>query len=332
MILRKPSWFALLALSQNVIAQIAPEITTVAPGYNLIAKLPCVGCPFMYQDTSAGQYGPWITREDGNALLLNISLPFDSAYLSINNGPLLSSSKSTPIIYAPQVLLDTSESDLSRLIETDQLDAPGGASFGLSYVYSLRRLAKSQALLFQFDVLQLWTKLPGSDFTFRLRSDEQKVLEVVLLPRPVLSPGDPGHAFEIVRAELVPRLKTTRAKNVQTMNFDEHDSHGKIGTPSHLLSTTSDSLLEHITSGVWSLFIFILALIGLFVVLCLFCIFGCGCGADEYEKAQTGKKRGSRRQGSWSGNDVEKAKGKFMSAEELGIRSAGRVVGVGKSD
>lgn len=31
-------------------------------------------------------------------------------------------------------------------------------------------------------------------------------------------------------------------------------------------------------------------------------------------------------------NDVEKAKGRFMSADELGMRSGARVVGLGKRD
>lgn len=50
-------------------AEVAPEITTVAEGYNVIAKVPCVECPFLYQDTSKGNDAPWTQRKDANALV-----------------------------------------------------------------------------------------------------------------------------------------------------------------------------------------------------------------------------------------------------------------------
>lgn len=63
------SLVAALLLSKNVVAKVAPEITTVVEGYNIIAKLPCKACPFIYQDTSRGSDEPWKTREDENALV-----------------------------------------------------------------------------------------------------------------------------------------------------------------------------------------------------------------------------------------------------------------------
>jgi hypothetical protein len=114
------------------------------------------------------------------------------------------------------------------------------------------------------------------------------------------------------------------------MSFLKWDSHGQVGTPSHLVNAASDSLVTYISSGAWALFVFVLAIVGLFVVLCLFCIFAFG-GGDEYGNAQKGKK-GVRRSGSWSGRDVESGKGRFRSAEELGLKAGGRVVGVGKRD
>jgi hypothetical protein len=83
------------------------------------------------------------------------------------------------------------------------------------------------------------------------------------------------------------------------------------------------------------LFIFILAIMALFIVVCLFCIFGFGWHKDDYAEAQHGKRRSSGRSGSgkgaWGGNDVEAAR-RFKSPEELGLRGSGRVVRVGKSD
>lgn len=139
-------------------------------------------------------------------------------------------------------------------------------------------------------------------------------------------------SYEIVRARLVPRssLPTSNSRVVQTMRFHEWDAHGQKGTPSHLIAKTSDASLAWITSGVASLFLFILAVIALFVVLCLFLVFGCGClSGDEYERAQSGKRRGGGGMG-----DVERGKGRFLSAEELGLARGGegRVVGVGKRE
>jgi hypothetical protein len=50
-------------------ADVAPEITVLAEGYNLIAKLPCVGCPFVYRDPLSTEYLGWKTREEENALV-----------------------------------------------------------------------------------------------------------------------------------------------------------------------------------------------------------------------------------------------------------------------
>jgi hypothetical protein len=71
MILRITTLLAALSLGKSACAKVAPEITIVSEGYNIIAKLPCVGCPFLYQDTSDGQNGPWKTRSDENALVWN---------------------------------------------------------------------------------------------------------------------------------------------------------------------------------------------------------------------------------------------------------------------
>ncbi|KAH7380417.1 hypothetical protein DE146DRAFT_671398 [Phaeosphaeria sp. MPI-PUGE-AT-0046c] len=327
MILRITTFIVATLILSKVQAEVAPEITTLAEGYNVVAKLPCIGCPFLYQDSTSGQDEGWKVREDENALLLNISLPLDSAYLSINTANLLTPSAILPHIYATQILLDTSPTTLSALIDTGSLENPGSAYFGLSYTYSLRRLKDSQARVFTFDVLEAWTDLASPPKTVTLDNDKQKVLEIVLLDRPIMSPGDMNPTYEIVRAQLVPRASTPLVR-ARTMRFHEWDVHGQKGTPAHLVAKTSDASLAWITSGVWSLLLFIMAVIALFVVLCLFLVFGCGCfGGDEYEQAQSGKKRGGAM------NDVERGKGRFLSADELGIRGVGgRVVGVGKRE
>jgi hypothetical protein len=73
MILRILSLLASSSLLRYVHADIAPEITTLAEGYNILAKLPCVNCPFLYQDTASGENKPWGKRQDGNALVFPLS-------------------------------------------------------------------------------------------------------------------------------------------------------------------------------------------------------------------------------------------------------------------
>lgn len=158
----------------------------------------------------------------------------------------------------------------------------------------------------------------------KLDDRAQTMLEVVLLQRPLLSAGDLGHVHEIVRTSLVPR-RESNVRYQRTMVFHEWDSNGRKGTPSHLFSFLSNALRTYLSSSFWALLVFLLAIIGVFVVICTFCILGCGFWDDEYEKAQHGKKRVG------GGNDVEKAR-RFRSAEELGFRGGGKVVGIGKSD
>lgn len=66
-----------LCLFQTSSAEVAPEVTVVEEGYNYIAKLPCVGCPFLHQDTSKGSNEPWSDRTDDNALVQIILIQYD---------------------------------------------------------------------------------------------------------------------------------------------------------------------------------------------------------------------------------------------------------------
>ncbi|KAF2015022.1 hypothetical protein BU24DRAFT_226875 [Aaosphaeria arxii CBS 175.79] len=331
---------ATLSLVQGSLAAVAPDITWIQEGFNCIAKLPCVGCPFLVQDTSKGEVEPpWTERKDNNALLLNISLPYDSAFLSINNQPIYSNpTYKLPIIYANQVLSDISTEDLNNLIATNQLEAShesnfgGGGYFGLSYRASVRHISKSAAVLYQFDVEELSNGLTEKDTQFKLSDRNQKMLEIILLQRPVYAATEPP-TFEIIKAALVPRSNNPVAsKDLQkTMVFKDWDSFGKKGTTAHLLTSWGDSFMHWMDSGVWALFIFVFAVVGLFCVVCLLCVFGCDLWAtDDYEQAQHGKARDERRRGKHG--DVESGRPQFKSAEELGLMGRSKVVGVGKRD
>jgi hypothetical protein len=322
----------LLNAVARTVADIAPEITTVVEGYNYIAKLPCIDCPYLYQDTSAGENGPWTSRIDNNALLLNISLPFDATYLSLNNGPLLTPSSVLPRIYASQVLSDYSTADLSASISNEALDT-AGPLLGLSYGYSVRPVTNSSALVFRFNIFEAYFPLASPPITIKLDDHKQRVIELILFQRPLYSPGDVGPAWEIVTVRLEERDKMGSKRRMRTMEFLDWDEFGRKGSPAHLASTTSDWFVRHISSGFWSLSMFILGALVLFVVICVAAVLGWDWYSGDYEKAQSRKGRSrSGGSGGWTGTDVEKAKGRFLSASELGMRGTGNVVGIGKSD
>ncbi|KAF2278663.1 uncharacterized protein EI97DRAFT_371942 [Westerdykella ornata] len=337
-----------LSLCSPSVARVAPMITWVEDGYNLIAKLPCVSCPFLYQDTSKGEDQRWSKKTAANSLLLNISLPYTTPTLSINQSPLPPPASTTklPLIHAPQVYHDISQADLTSLISSNQLDTSGSASFGLSYAYSIRHIPGKPALLFQFDVLEILSDVPPeAPVRFKLQASSQQMLQIVLLRKPLLSAADPDDAYEIVRAELVPRTeaaKTAAAQQRRTMVYSDWDSFGRKGTAAHFASSFGDWLVGYLDSGVWGLVVFVLGVMAVFVVVCVACMFGCEVCSDDYERAQNGKVReGRKRRGRGRAADVEsgwrertrgKGKGRFKTPEELGLLGRGRVVGVGKSD
>ncbi|KAF1831146.1 hypothetical protein BDW02DRAFT_557512 [Decorospora gaudefroyi] len=320
MIFRIAPLAAVLMLFNLVIAEVAPDITTLIEGYSMLVKLPCIGCPFLYQDTSKGEEARWTERTDNNALLLNITLPYTSPHLTINTAPLLPASKIPPKIYLPQVLHDISPQDLTPLLLSSN------AHLAASYAYTLHRLPNPAALLIHFQIMQLWTEVTSPPTTIVLDDPHQPVLELVLLRRPLLGAADPGSAYEIVRAALVPRdwspFVTDPHPLTTSMWFRDWDKHGKKGTVRHVFNSASERFVAFVGSGVWALGVFVV------VVLALFCVVGLG-GRDDYVVAQQGK----RRKGGGGSADLEAVGGRrFLGPEELGVRGGGRVVGVGKSD
>lgn len=262
---------------------------------------------------------------------MNISLPLDAAHLSINNAPLLSSSAILPRIYASQVPQDYSSEDLKNKVENNELDT-AGPILGLSYGYSLRQVTNSTAHVFRFNVFEAHYPLPSPHQHFKLENSKQPVVELILLQRPLHSPGDIGPAWEIITARLVEREKRGSKRRMKTMIFDEWDEFGRKGSPTRLVSVSSNSLTTYAASGFWGLSMAIFGFIVVFVVIVVGCVLGWDWWSGEYEKAQVEKSRrgGSKGSGSWT--DVEKAKGRFLSAGELGLNGAGNEVGVGKSD
>lgn len=275
--------------------------------------------------------------------LLNISLPYDSAFLTINNARLYSSNRILPLIYANQVVQDLSTDQLSTALDAGQLEAShesnlGGGFFGLSYRHSLRRVKTRQnleALLFQFDIIELHSDLTSPALRFKLDDAGQKMLEVLLIQRPLLSASDLSPSFEVLSAKLVPR---TSLSHERTMHFLAYDTHGEKGTASHALSYGTSFLTDFLSSSFWALLGFVTAVIIVFIVVLLMCIFGWEFWKDDYEKAQRGKRRKSSvkvvRADVETSVGTEKMKDRFKSAEELGLgfASRGQVVGMGKSD
>jgi len=82
MIVRTVLFAAALSQIMRSAAEIAPEITVVENGYNVVAKVPCLGCPFLFQDTSDGLNKPWTERKDNNALVHSRCLAADNLLAS----------------------------------------------------------------------------------------------------------------------------------------------------------------------------------------------------------------------------------------------------------
>lgn len=323
---------SLLFAVARVSADVAPEITTLAEGYNYIAKLPCLECPYLYQDTSNGETGPWTQRIDDNALLLNITLPLDASHLSINNGNLLTGSSVLPRIHASQVLQDFSSSDLHDRVNNNDLDT-SGPSFGLSYGTSLSRITNSTALVYRFNIFSLHFSLPNQKpTTIPLSSSHQKVLELILLPHPLHSVGDSGPGWEIIRVQLSEREKKGSKRRMNMMMYEDWDEFGHKGSPLHLLSSSSGGVVKYAASGFWSLSITILGAMVAFVVCVLGVVYAIEKHSGEYGQAQKRKGRKSASKGSGSWTDVEAAKGRFLSTGELGGRLGGSAAGIEKSD
>lgn len=331
MILRVYKIASILGVITQVIADVAPEITTLAEGYNYIAKLPCIDCPYLYRDTSNGENGPWTDRIDDNALLLNISLPLDAAHLSINNGALLTGSSTLPRLYASQVLQDFSIADLYTRIDNNDLDT-AGPSLGLSYGTSLSRITNSSALVYRFNIFSAhFTPAGHPPTTIPLSSSRQKVLELILLPRPLHGAGDAGPGWEIIRIGLSARAKKGSKRPMTMMMFEDWDEFGRKGSPAHALSSGSSGVVRYAASGFWSLSVAILGFVGAFVVLVLGVAYAVERYNGVYDQTPKGKGRSvSKGSGSWT--DVEAAKGRFSSAGELGGRVVGSTAGVEKSD
>ncbi|KAJ4370178.1 hypothetical protein N0V86_008914 [Didymella sp. IMI 355093] len=323
MILRAIAIAGVLGLTVRVSAHIAPEITTLADGYNYIAKLPCIDCPYLYQDISKGEKGPWVDRIDDNVLLLNISLSLEATHLSINNADLLSSASALPRIYASQVLQDYSTEELHAKVESNDLDT-AGPSLGLSYGTSLHRITNSTALVYRFNIFSLHFALPIPTI-IPLSNSHQKVLELILLPRPLYSAGESGLGWEIIDIRLSEREKKGSKRRMKMMMFEDWDEFGRKGSPSHLVSSSSSGVMKYAASGFWSLSITILAFMVAFVVIVLGVVYAIETYNGEYDKAQKGK--GS---GNWT--DVEAATGKFMSTGRQSMRDGGSAVGASKSE
>ncbi|PVI01055.1 hypothetical protein DM02DRAFT_613923 [Periconia macrospinosa] len=304
--------------SNVVRAQVAPEITVVEEGYNVVAKIPCIGCPFVYQDTSKGENKGWASRHDQNSLLLNISLPYDSAYISINNAPLYSGRQNLPLIHSNQVLSDLSASSLSDIISTGQLDAStqlptsGGVSFGVSYRISLQDIKLStstftatspkssstpsppplKAKLLHLDIFEIHSALTTPPTAYPLDRKEQKILELVLLQTPLLSALSPSPAYILHSAKLIPRPHAIKIPaSQQTMHYLSWDAYGRKGTPTHFLSRVAVGFANWISSGFLAILLFVLGVVVLFVGIALVCTFGWGFWRGEYESAQVGKRR-----------------------------------------
>lgn len=97
--------------------------------------------------------------------------------------------------------------------------------------------------------------------------------------------ADPSGVYEIVRAGFVDSdMSDCEGPTVSVYSDGFNETVGK----EKWLVAASKALLPNITSEVWSLFIFVLVVIGFSVVFCMFCIIG--IGGFTTEEFEYGKK------------------------------------------
>lgn len=326
MILRLPAVVGLLSALTRVSADSAPEITTLAEGYNYIAKIPCIDCPLLYQDSSTGT---WTERNDENAILLNISLPLSADHLTINSAPLITGTSNLPRIYAAQV----PQSHPMSSTGTEDI-TPTTPLLGLSYGTSLHTVINSTALIFRFNIFGAYFPLTTPPTSFSLDNTRQKVLELIFLPRPLQSPADTGSGWEIISARLRAREPKGSKHAMKMMLFEEWDDFGKKGSPWHAVKSAEGGVVGYAGRGIWQASGVVLGVVVLFMGLVVVGVLWCEGRTGAFEKASEGHgSRGGRgkSQGSGSWADVEKAGSRLLSAGDV-IKSGGSVVGVGKSD
>ena len=302
MILRVTTIVTLLSTLWTVSANPVPEITTLADGHAYIAKLPCIDCPFLHRDQANGL---WTTRKDENALLLNISLPWDATHLSLNGAALLTRSSSQPRIYAAQVPAEYSTASLSQLISNDSLET-AGPLLGLSYGTSLYHLPNSSALVYRFNVFAAHFPLSndGSLTSFPLDAPAQQLLELVFLPRPLHSPADTFAGWEIVSARLSARERSGSKHRMRMMLFDEWDQYGHRGSPWHAVMSALGGVVGYAARGIWQMG---LAILGFLVVFVVVIVLGVLWFEGDAAWEKNGEKERRKRSGSW--RDAETGRG-----------------------
>ncbi|KAH6625377.1 hypothetical protein C7974DRAFT_425060 [Boeremia exigua] len=298
MILRIAALTSLLSVLTRVSAGNEPAITTLAEGYHYIAKLPCINCPYLYQDATEGEDGHWIDRVDDNALLFNISLASTATHLLLNNASLLTPSPSPPLITAPQVLLSPP-------------NTPPFTPFPLSYSTTLHHLPNTTSLVFRFNVYALH---PPSLPPITLDASAQPVLEVLLMPQLLLSPAD-GVMWVIGNVRLAEREKKGSQRPVRVVMMSEWDGDGRKGSLGHWGRGWGRWVWAVASSGVLGLGVVVLSALAVFVAGVVACV----TGWERYG-AQGGEGLAAKGK---EGRDVEAARGGFVSAA---------VVGGGKSD
>ncbi|OCK78891.1 hypothetical protein K432DRAFT_426936 [Lepidopterella palustris CBS 459.81] len=342
--------FPLLARGGLPINQVpAPDITVVQEGFSLIAKLPCISCPFFMPHPGKEHKTYWSKDLRDNVLLLNITMTPQSNYLLINGQKIYPLPSELPKIYASQRSGDISIHDLRRMIENEELDfnekyEVNQVEFGISYDYALFTLAGSSAIVLHFDVIGLFKDLPDEKVSLALDIPQQQLLEVVLLQKPIISALEPP-TFEIVRADLVPRDEaainhTGSARPGHTiMQFLDWDDFGRKGSFSHGLLYGGHSFALFFDSD-WIIMIIaissmIAAAFAIYAIYQLCLTFY----RDDYEYAQQGKAAASRRtkgeermkdrERAWE--DEEKGLG-VVGIEELRAIRRGHLAGVTKHD
>ncbi|OCK77990.1 hypothetical protein K432DRAFT_103486 [Lepidopterella palustris CBS 459.81] len=260
------------------------DITAVTPGEFVVAKLQCYGCPTITWVGDFPSREHIITHEE-NALFFNITLSPSRKELFLNDVSVFPSLPfQPPKIYATQVALDFSFSDLARTIKCTQrpcrnfdgrcacvMNALG--SMSLSYDYTALPVEEIEGLWevtfdaigghdgFEVDPYVVFNDSQQQRLVVRIQQDvQEKTLEIVgaeLVERkrqPYPMPGESGGLswWEKILYYFRPESDKGKEPGHVVYLWYEWDGYGRKGTLRHTLSEIWDwdwSLIGIIVGG-----------------------------------------------------------------------------------
>ncbi|KAG9228583.1 hypothetical protein BJ875DRAFT_412345 [Amylocarpus encephaloides] len=243
----------------------ALPVTEVTAQSSYVAKLPCVGCPFIVRPyMSPDEY---FQNDPENSLLLNFTIGNDARSLELNNMPILPFTLPTAV-YAFQVPANLTSDTMQKMVDMQMMDK----SFNVGTKYGMFELSyEHTTTLDSPDVEVLRFNVTNVDITsgrlkggFTMSRDEQKAVELQLTY--TKEEGMRISSIGLVgREDAILHGKMACGKDAPVINFvyrtTEWDYYGHIGSWSRTFSLMWEEGLKSLISKI-PLMIIVSALCG----------------------------------------------------------------------